>query len=424
MAATSIRKENNELVIELRVPVSSNFLDFEKQVQDELTNAGRVLTEHGLAEFDADGSPIIIGNTKYTAKQKQVEKKYETPFGTVQVKRYAYQSSSGGTTHIPLEHNARIIGNSTPRFAKLVSSKYSYNNAATVQQDLFETLHRKVSRCYIQDVSALVATGIEAKSQLWDTAGDEPLPVDVASIGIGLDGVCMLFSDDGYRQAMVGTITFYDATGMRLHTTYVAAAPEQGKSLFLEHMDQEIERVKKRYTHARYVGISDGASDFRPWLERHTTTRILDFWHLTEYLAGVSKVMFPRKAQREEWMDKTCHNLKHEHGAAKAILAEIKQAVEQKKRLSKSGREILNTTIVYMSNNADRTNYASYRKSHLPIGSGVTEAACKTVVKQRMCGSGMKWKFSGAQTVLSLRAKRLTKGAWEAFWTKTGQIGL
>jgi len=95
-------------------------------------------------------------------------------------------------------------------------------------------------------VSALVATGIEAKSQLWDTAGDEPLPVDVASIGIGLDGVCMLFCDDGYRQAMVGTITFYDATGMRLHTTYVATAPEQGKSLFLEHMDQEIERVKKR----------------------------------------------------------------------------------------------------------------------------------------------------------------------------------
>jgi|GEM_PF-4903704 len=42
--------------------------------------------------------------------------------------------------------------------------------------------------------------------------------------------------------------------------------------------------------------------------------------------------MFPRKPQREEWMDKTCHDLKHEHGAAKAILAEIRQAAEQKKK--------------------------------------------------------------------------------------------
>jgi hypothetical protein len=423
MGATIIRKDNDELVIELRVPVSSNFLDFEKQVQDELSNAGRLLTERGLEDFDADGSPIIIGNTKYTAKQKPVEKKYETPFGAVKVERYAYQSSAGGTTHIPLEHNARIIGNSTPRFAKLVSSKYSHNNAATVQQDLAETLHRKISRCYIQDISSLVAAGIEAKSSLWDSAGDEPLAFDVASIGIGLDGVCMLFCDDGYRQAMVGTIAFYDAAGERLHTTYVAAAPEHGKGIFLQRMDEEIARVKKRYSHARYVGISDGAGDFRPWLEKHTTTRVLDFWHLTEYLAEVAKVMFARKAQREQWMDARCHSLKHEHGAAKAILAEIEKAAG-KEGLSKPKSETLDTTIVYMTNNLDRTNYASYRKSHLPIGSGVTEAACKSVVKQRMCGSGMKWKFSGAQSVLSLRAKRLTKGAWEAFWTKIGQIGL
>jgi hypothetical protein len=39
-----------------------------------------------------------------------------------------------------------------------------------------------------------------------------------------------------------------------------------------------------------------------------------------------------------------------------------------------------------------------------PIGSGVTEAACKVIVKQRLCGSGMKWTEDGASVVLSLRA--------------------
>lgn len=68
-------------------------------------------------------------------------------------------------------------------------------------------------------------------------------------------------------------------------------------------------------------------------------------------------------------------------------------------------------------------NYASYRKSHVPIGSGVTEAACKTVVKQRLCGSGMKWKHSGADDVLTLRAITRSDGAWDAFWKRLDKFG-
>ena len=49
-------------------------------------------------------------------------------------------------------------------------------------------------------------------------------------------------------------------------------------------------------------------------------------------------------------------------------------------------------------------DYATQIKKQLPIGSGVTEAACKTLVKQRLCGSGMRWKNKGAQVILSLRA--------------------
>jgi len=33
-------------------------------------------------------------------------------------------------------------------------------------------------------------------------------------------------------------------------------------------------------------------------------------------------------------------------------------------------------------------NYPKFLAEHLPIGSGVTEAACKTLVKQRLCASG------------------------------------
>jgi hypothetical protein len=32
----------------------------------------------------------------------------------------------------------------------------------------------------------------------------------------------------------------------------------------------------------------------------------------------------------------------------------------------------------------------------------VTEAACKTLVKQRLCASGMRWKHKGAKIILSV----------------------
>ena len=77
----------------------------------------------------------------------------------------------------------------------------------------------------------------------------------------------------------------------------------------------------------------------------------------------------------------------------------------------------------YFQHNLSRMYYAGYRKRGRPIGSGVTEAACKTLVKQRLCGSGMKWKHRGAATVLRLRALVLTDGRWEQFWSHLSRFG-
>jgi hypothetical protein len=68
-------------------------------------------------------------------------------------------------------------------------------------------------------------------------------------------------------------------------------------------------------------------------------------------------------------------------------------------------------------------DYTDYRARSFPIGSGVTEAACKTLVKQRLCCSGMKWVEKGAGMVLSLRSLVLSTGRWEQFWSKVNQFG-
>jgi hypothetical protein len=48
--------------------------------------------------------------------------------------------------------------------------------------------------------------------------------------------------------------------------------------------------------------------------------------------------------------------------------------------------------------------YAHLRAQNLPIGSGVVEAACKTLVSQRLKRSGMRWRPAGGQAILTFRA--------------------
>lgn len=423
MPAKLVRQDHDYLVIEISIPIHSCFMECEEEIQRQLNEGGKLATASCLSDFDTDGTPIIIGNQKLTAKKTKVPKDYETPFGAVSVPRFCYQSSAGGATHVPLDHSARIIGNSTPRFAQMVSFKYSQTNATVTVDDLAITLERKVSRCYVQNISELVAQGIKAKDDTWDLTASEPAPHEVATVAIGIDGASLFYCQEGYRQAMAGTIAFYDVAGDRLHTIYIGTAPEYGKGTFLGKMDDEITRVKGKYANARFVGISDGARDFLPWLQKHTTTQVLDFWHLTEYLSEVAKAIFRKESERESWMEENCHSLKHDHGASTRILNELRE-IRQRSGLSANAKNALDKAISYLSNGLSRTNYASYRKTHIPIGSGVTEAACKTLIKQRMCGSGMQWKINGAEAVLRLRALALTTGAWSAFWAHVRKFGL
>lgn len=422
MAAALMHESESEIVIQITVPKSGNFYECEENIQQALNEGGALATGRCLEEFDTDGAPLWIGNQKLTAKRTKVAKKYETPYGIAEVERYTYQSPEGGRVFVPMETNARIIGSSTPLFAKSVSYLYANNNAAVTKASLEQTTGRVVSRCYIQDISATVSEQVELRSRRLEYSRSEPEARDVAFVTVGIDGTCLLFCNEGYRQAMVGTLGFYDVAGERLHTNYVAAAPEHGKATFIKRMDEEIERTKRNYPEVRYVGISDGASDYLPWLKKHTTTQILDFWHVTEYLAEAAGAIHRSKPKRAEWLDQSCHLLKHQPGAAADLLGDLEEA-ETKGNLSKGLREKLMAALSYFGNNLDRMNYASYRRSKLPIGSGIMEAACKTVVKGRLCGSGMKWSQSGSEVVLTLRALSLTESRWKEFWSHLAKNG-
>ena len=86
-------------------------------------------------------------------------------------------------------------------------------------------------------------------------------------------------------------------------------------------------------------------------------------------------------------------------------------------RLSAAAAQALDTELQYFRRNADKMHYALYRAAGLPIGSGVTEAGCKELLKALFCRSGMRWKRATAAPILHLRAIRLSI-QWDCFWKK------
>ncbi|UXE64568.1 MAG: ISKra4 family transposase [Woronichinia naegeliana WA131] len=421
MTAKLINVEGSKIKIELTLELSRSMLDTEINIQKGLNEVGCIASKEALKYLDTDGSPLKIGEEIWKSKGEQ-PKEYQTPYGEVIVNRHVYQRSVGGKTYCPLEREARIIITSTPLLAKQVSSKMSGMAGKEVKNDLLENHGRKVALSYIQRLSEAVGSVVQAKEEAWSYAPPKE-DSQIATVGIGLDGTCMLMCEDGYREAMVGTVSLYDSEGERQPTIYLGAAPEYGKKSFLERLEREIERAKNRYPEATLVGIADGAESNWKFLEKQTEEQILDFYHASGYLGALAEALHPNTVSKQkEWLTENCRELKHEKGKAGELLNLMKEVKEEKSH-SKNLTEKLQAAITYYENHQHQMDYAEYIEKKYPIGSGVTEAACKTLVKQRLCCSGMRWKEKGAGIILSLRALVLTKERWSQFWAKLDQYG-
>ena len=424
MPARITTRHASLLTLELTIELNGSMLDMENNIQDELNKAGCLATAEALKQFDADGQPIILSQTKLTARKEKASQHYESPYGTVSIERYLYQSNEGGYTYCPLEDGARIFLTATPRYAQIISGLYADGDGGRTCRTLYETLRRHTVKGNVQNIAEAVASVAQMKEEKWEY--DIPTPdTKVASIGVGLDGAYVLFRDEGWREAMCGTISLYDKKGERLHTSYFAAPPEYGKQKFHEKMDKEITRFRSLYEQATVIGLGDGAKDNWTFLEQHADELVLDFWHASEYLYKAADAYWGSsmkwKESKEEWLDHWHHILKHESRGAQLLLYELQ---ERKEELSGSKAESVQKTITYISNHLSLMNYGSFVDGCFPIGSGVTEAACKTVVKSRMCVSGAGWSPRGCGIVLTLRTLHMTKTTWDSFWTKIIRYGL
>ncbi len=164
------------------------------------------------------------------------------------------------------------------------------------------------------------------------------------------------------------------------------------------------------------IALSDGGSGLEEFFRKNFPRAecILDFWHAAEHLTELASALWPNdEAVRQERAEAWRRQLKREGGLRiLQILKELDLASHPS-----SARAAHADCLRYFQNHQHRMDYPRYLANGWQIGSGPVESACKTVVANRLKGSGMRWGSDGADALCRLRALYLSQpGQWDDFW--------
>jgi len=163
------------------------------------------------------------------------------------------------------------------------------------------------------------------------------------------------------------------------------------------------------------VVVGDGA----PWIWHLAAehfpgaVQILDLYHAKEHVWDVAHAVFgPGTAAGTAWATHACSLL--EEGQSEALVSAI-AALPPIPPEPGQARSCPERAVDYFTINAQRMRYPIFRAQGMHVGSGVAEAACKTIVSTRAKRSGMRWTPEGIDALLPLRTSVLN-GAYDSLW--------
>jgi hypothetical protein len=395
----------------------ASFYAGEVQVRALLQVIGQALTVELLRSKEVAAPRLEHQGQTYYRKEATAGH-YHTLYGEVVVERHLYQCSAGGETVCPLEQNCQLsFGSATPLLAEVVSFKLATQTAREVEQDLAKSQGLALSDTYLRALGEQVGQLAVEKAERWQLCGPA-LPAPVATIATGVDGTTMPVVGEAYKETMCATIAVYDAAGTRLQTEYLGAMPEAGKATFATRVTTRVARVLARYPTARHVCLGDGAKWNWDFFAAHYPGAlwVLDFYHAATHLHTAAELIFGAGAAADAYYERWRTTLLEERNGVAALLHSLIY-YRNRPTLPPRTAQALETELNYFRTHAAEMQYADFRAAKVPIGSGVTEAGCKELIKARFCRSGMRWKRTTGAPLLQLRAIRLSQH-WDSFWAK------
>lgn len=408
-----------------------------------LRDAGRDVVGHAFrhAEPAAEDCParVRFGGETYRRRTK-TPNAIATLFGPIELNRCVYECLEAGEACVwPSEVRLGIVaGLATPALAERVA-RWSADQEQAAVLALLQAEHGvSWSVTSVRKVAAAVRDGvagpgeaarIERVVELLAAAENSP-GKHRPTLAVGRDGVMVPVRGRGYQEAATGTLSVHDGRGRRLGTVYFGQMPESGQHRLTAQMSAALTAIVTGW-HAlgglcpRLHYLTDGGHHPREFL-RQVLRRLadpwrpgqflpwqwtVDFFHACTYLWKAAEALFGPSPATWVWYRRMRHWLRHRNGGVADVLRSASQHANRR-RLPAARRQEFEKAYRYLRRHARWMPYAASKRARLPIGSGVTEAACKTVFAERLKRSGMTWGIAGGQVIVDLRVLVLS-GVWE-----------
>jgi hypothetical protein len=204
------------------------------------------------------------------------------------------------------------------------------------------------------------------------------------------------------------TITFYDETNEHRHIVLSRSKRTRVGSI----LRREGGRLKFREANERIANV-DGASWIPPQLE-DAELRLngvgLDFYHLSENIHKARRRVYGEENDAgDAWARHILHTFKH--GGYEPAYEELLawHAVLRGGKRAAAGK-----LLGYVIERRNMINYPEFTAKGWQIGSGPTEARCKTSTA-RLKRSGQRWDRRSAEQVAALGNLR-DSGQWDNYW--------
>jgi hypothetical protein len=431
----------------------------ERESLKRLKAVGREMVAEAMKRADTSAPEVLINGERWGNRRSQ-SARYESIFGPVDLERSIYQQAGRGRVAVPMDMRLGIVeGAYTPVMARILTRGIALMPEEEAAGFLGEVGLATVSSSTLSRIPRAIAARYERDRDTIEAALREQdvIPEGTVAVQAGLDGA--MVPQDGehakprgrktdepdpprheqrygvvgpvppaahdgtegrsWHEASVATLAFFDVEGKRLKTTYIGRMPEPGKATTVDLLEKELMAVVSERPDANVVFASDGAapqwaslalikSRLPPTFSGHTMD-LVDAFHAAEYVQQAAEALKGKDTPDARILASTWREtLKEKDDGAAAVLRSMRARTAS--IASKARRKELKGAISYIANQNElgRMQYAEAARRHYPIGTGITEAAAKTIIGTRMKRAGARFSQHGGQTVMTFRAALLS----------------